>query len=677
MRSKIVSSLRWAARVAGRTSLPLLGAVCLSGGVAHAQTAPPVTTSPVFNEDFSTSTLNRMNWNPTDRYQGIQRTRWSNNPTFHKDSDGTTYATLNLDSYNPISGQTGVTFWGTQLTSLSRFNVGSGIEYEARIRSKNMPPGIVEAFFAYGDTGVYKDTYQKSETDYEFITNKGGGNIWLNVWDDWNPLRGGPNSATLTPSPANWNTGNWNVFKIRWYPNRSEWIINDKIVRTESGIVPGSPMGVWLNIWAADSGWADAYSSTLQPASTPANNKRYSFDVDYVRVRKIPATASQGVVGTGTGLAGYYYDNLDFQNFRLARLDPRINFDWGNYAPDPVLGYDSFSARWIGKILPQFTQTYTFTARSGDGARVWINNKLIIDNWADHYTPVEASGKIALTAGKAVSIRVDYYDHTEAASMQLFWSCASTPKQLVPQSQLYVLSQPAAPTFAPGPRTYSTPQNVAITSTTANSVIRYTIDGTPPSASSPVLAAGATVRIGMNTVLRARAFVDGSIPSNTRTGQYLFTYTDTTGPSLAFKSPVANASVQSLSSVTGTVADAQSGLSHIDLVIKRLSDGFRWTGTTWINQEYGVAATISGNTWSVTSGLPSGTNLKPGSYELKAVGYDLAGNVTNKAENITVTTAAAVSAAPAGDASSAASAPSDAPVATDDTPSKSPSAGSF
>lgn len=33
-------------------------------------------------------------------------------------------------------------------------------------------------------------------------------------------------------------------------------------------------------------------------------------------------------LATGTGLRGDYYDDLDFTNLKLTRLDPVVNFNW-------------------------------------------------------------------------------------------------------------------------------------------------------------------------------------------------------------------------------------------------------------------------------------------------------------------------------------------------------------
>jgi len=45
------------------------------------------------------------------------------------------------------------------------------------------------------------------------------------------------------------------------------------------------------------------------------------------------------------------------------------------------MGADTFSVRWTGYVVPNYSQAHTFYARTDDGVRVWVNNVQIIDNW--------------------------------------------------------------------------------------------------------------------------------------------------------------------------------------------------------------------------------------------------------------------------------------------------------
>jgi hypothetical protein len=138
---------------------------------------------------------------------------------------------------------------------------------------------------------------------------------------------------------------------------------------------------------------------------------------------------------TGDGLMAVYFNNADLTGTTATRIDRTVNFDWGTSAPISNIASDSFSVRWTGMIQPQHTQTYTFYAQTDDGVRLWINNQLIINRWVDQGT-TESTGTISLSAGVKYSIKMEYYDGWGGAVARLYWSSSSTPKQIVPQSQL-------------------------------------------------------------------------------------------------------------------------------------------------------------------------------------------------------------------------------------------------
>ncbi len=175
-----------------------------------------------------------------------------------------------------------------------------------------------------------------------------------------------------------------------------------------------------------------------------------------------PGSAS-GVIAepltpTGTGLLGQYYDNAsatyanaaNFNGLMLTRVDPVVSFNWVEAAPDPAMGTNTFSIRWTGQVQPEHTETYTFSTRSSDGAKLWVNNQLIIDHWqTQSNTNTQWTGAIALTAGARYDIRLEYFENTGTAAAKLTWWSPSQIEQIVPQSRLYPTN--AAPAGIAGP----------------------------------------------------------------------------------------------------------------------------------------------------------------------------------------------------------------------------------
>ena len=136
------------------------------------------------------------------------------------------------------------------------------------------------------------------------------------------------------------------------------------------------------------------------------------------------------------GLKGEYFAGVNFDRLRLTRIDGPIRFDWARQAPAPGLPADRFSVRWTGAVVPAFDGEYTFYVFSDDGARLWVDGKLIIDKWVDQYR-TEWSGRIRLRAGKPVPVRLEYYEREGDALVTLSWSHARRPKQVIPRDRLF------------------------------------------------------------------------------------------------------------------------------------------------------------------------------------------------------------------------------------------------
>jgi hypothetical protein len=147
------------------------------------------------------------------------------------------------------------------------------------------------------------------------------------------------------------------------------------------------------------------------------------------------ASTSQAVVVNG--IRGEYFTNDSLSGTPThVRIDNNVDFNWGSGSPIAGFPADNFSVRWTGKVTPLLSQTYTFYLNVYDGARLWVNNQLIIDDWA--WDEGEEQGSIALSAGTAYDIKLEYKEGSGAAVAQLSWSSPSQAKQRVPQNRLTV-----------------------------------------------------------------------------------------------------------------------------------------------------------------------------------------------------------------------------------------------
>ena len=111
---------------------------------------------------------------------------------------------------------------------------------------------------------------------------------------------------------------------------------------------------------------------TYTPNTDFSGKDSFTYTVNDGTVDSVPATVSITVI-PANGLLGEYYNNSDLTELVLTRIDPEIDFmDWGTGSPDPAIGPDSFSVRWMGQIEADFDETYTFNVVKDDGARLWI-----------------------------------------------------------------------------------------------------------------------------------------------------------------------------------------------------------------------------------------------------------------------------------------------------------------
>jgi regulation of enolase protein 1 (concanavalin A-like superfamily) len=145
-----------------------------------------------------------------------------------------------------------------------------------------------------------------------------------------------------------------------------------------------------------------------------------------------------------SGWQAVYFDNIDLTGKRVLRTDKTIAFEWGGGSPAAGIGVDKFSARWRAHLVAPTTGTYTLTTTSDDGVRLWVDGRLVIDQWVDA-SSVEHSASVALTAGQGVQVAMEYYDNTNNATARLEWQGPGVARQVVPESAVSVARDSSIP----------------------------------------------------------------------------------------------------------------------------------------------------------------------------------------------------------------------------------------
>jgi beta-glucosidase len=113
------------------------------------------------------------------------------------------------------------------------------------------------------------------------------------------------------------------------------------------------------------------------------------------------------------GLNGEYFANPDLSGTPArTRRDRQITFANFNdvFIQPPSEG---FSIRWSGFVTPAESGDYLFLARTGQGIRLVVDGKTVVDAW-DNHGQSDFTATVPLTKGRNVPIRLEF--HTAAGA---------------------------------------------------------------------------------------------------------------------------------------------------------------------------------------------------------------------------------------------------------------------
>ena len=145
-----------------------------------------------------------------------------------------------------------------------------------------------------------------------------------------------------------------------------------------------------------------------------------------------------GTPAVGDGLLGTYYDNRDLTGEVFSRVDPTVDFNFGDGSPDPRVGRETFSIRWTGRLVAPAAGNYQFRLYADDGARLSLFGSRVIDDFTDHAARYATSGNVALAAGQSVPLVLDYYENTGGAQIRFEWKRPGDAGfSVVPQGALF------------------------------------------------------------------------------------------------------------------------------------------------------------------------------------------------------------------------------------------------
>lgn len=154
---------------------------------------------------------------------------------------------------------------------------------------------------------------------------------------------------------------------------------------------------------------------------------------------------------SGHGLSGAYFANSDLKGSPVVVRTEPIQFEWGAASPADGMPTDRFSVRWTGFIEAPANGAHVLQTQSEDSIRVWLDGRLVIDNWTTRSAKPKNSPILNWTAGRRYPITVEYHDQSGPASAHLRWKTpGASAFKSVPMAKLYSGSHPLAENLARG-----------------------------------------------------------------------------------------------------------------------------------------------------------------------------------------------------------------------------------
>jgi putative membrane-bound dehydrogenase-like protein len=201
-----------------------------------------------------------------------------------------------------------------------------------------------------------------------------------------------------------------------------------------------------LIAFAADPGVQDLIASTLRDAKTPPDIKLLMLEtLSQPPLGKLPQTWIAAIAGSLAD-ADERIVRQAVLSVRalpepprpvLTRVDPEVNFTALD-ANQPFPGTElvrNFAVRWTGLLRVPRAGKYTFSTISNDGSRLFLYEKMLVDNGGRHRM-TEKSAEIELTAGDH-PLRLEFFQNLGPKGCRLLWSASGKSDAIPPDALMH------------------------------------------------------------------------------------------------------------------------------------------------------------------------------------------------------------------------------------------------
>ena len=123
---------------------------------------------------------------------------------------------------------------------------------------------------------------------------------------------------------------------------------------------------------------------------------------------------------------------LFFGRNRVATLVSLSSISW----PGVLFAEGTASEQlFVRRIQPLFSEKYLLTLRSDAGARLFIDDKLVIDAWGVERSAYH-QGSVMLDASKRHALRVEYRQPKSGMMVKLDWASPNQQPEMIPVERL-------------------------------------------------------------------------------------------------------------------------------------------------------------------------------------------------------------------------------------------------
>jgi PA14 domain len=133
-------------------------------------------------------------------------------------------------------------------------------------------------------------------------------------------------------------------------------------------------------------------------------------EIDVARLREM---------NLAPGLSAEIFEGQEFGKSIDRRTDAHLDFDWPR-SPRPGLPRDNFSIRWTGYLRAPATGRYTLGLLANEGARVYLDEQLAVEEPKGANKRKPTQNTISLTEGLH-PLRVEFWDAGGLSRLRLFW----------------------------------------------------------------------------------------------------------------------------------------------------------------------------------------------------------------------------------------------------------------